>query len=394
MMEESTLRPFFERARRQTMIVGASASGALLIGAWISDQQFFQSYLLGFTLWMGLSLGSLGVLMLHHLVSGAWGHIIQRMVEAGARMIPLMGALFLPIIFGLDGLYPWTRAEVVEASHVLHAKAGYLNVSFFLVRVAVYFGLWIFGAYWLSGMSRRQDETAEYILTRKMKLFSGPGVIVLVLSVTLASVDWLMSLEPAWYSTIFGMLMIVGMVLTTLSFCIIFLRFLADKPPFAGVLTTRHLHHIGNMLFAFTILWAYMSFSQFLIIWSGNLPEDNFWYVKRIGTSWNIIAVLLLVGHFFVPFALLLSRRRKRYVNSLARVAMLVFVMRLVDYYWLIMPAFDAGGFRLHWMDLVAPVAIGGIWLTMFLRQLQSRPLIPLHDPRFTPLGFHVHDME
>ena len=384
----------FDRAQRQSLMAGGAGILILIVGASFSLQQFYQSYLFGFILWMGAALGCLGILLLHHLVSGAWGHMIQRMVESGARTIPFMGLMFIPVLVGIENLYPWSRPEVVEASHILHEKEGYLNVPFFILRNVAYFAFWVVGAYWLSAKSRLQDRTGDVMLTRKMKLFSAPAVILFVLSVTLASVDWLMSLEPEWYSTIYGMGIIVGMVLTGLSFCIIVLRFLADREPFVNVLTTRHFHHIGNLLFAFTILWAYMSFSQFLIIWSGNLAEDNFWYIRRLGTGWNIIAVVLLVGHFFVPFLLLLSRKRKRMINSLARVAAMIFVMRLIDYFWLIMPAFNMGQLKFHWMDVAAPLAIGGIWVALFLWQLKGEPLIPLHDPRFAADGFHVHDIE
>jgi hypothetical protein len=380
-------------AMKRSTVIGLGGAGLLLIGVVVSPEQFFRSYLYGYMVWTGLAVGALGILLLHHLVSGAWGHIIQRIVEAAARTIPFMAILFLPLLGGMNVLYPWTREEVVRESHVLLHKTGYLNISFFAARVAVFFLLWTIAAYWLSGTSRQQDKTGDTALTRKMKLFSAPALVLFVITVTLASVDLLMSLEPEWYSTIYGMHTIVGMVLTALAFCVLLLNSLSERPPFAGLLTTRHSHHIGNMMFAFTILWAYMAFSQFLIIWSGNLPEDNFWYVRRMGGGWNLLAVVLLVGHFFVPFTLLLSRRRKRYLRNLSRVALLILAMRFLDYYWLISPAFYEEP-QLHWLDAVAPLGIGGIWMTVFLRQIAGHPLIPLHDPRFADDGFHVHDIE
>jgi len=379
---------------KRGLFTGGAGLVLLIAGGFTYHKQFFESYLYGSIFWLGLSLGCLGLLLLHHLVSGAWGHIIQRMVEAGARILPFLLLLFVPIIVGMESLYPWTDHGTMEASHVLHRKAGYLNIPFFIARTVAYFGLWILSALWLSRKSRQQDTSGEAGLTRRMKLFSSGGIIVFVISVTLASVDWLMSLEPEWYSTIYGMHMIVGMVLTALAFCILLLRLVGDAAPYADVLTTRHFHHIGNLLFAFTILWAYMAFSQFLIIWSGNLPEDNTWYVRRLGTGWNSIAVFLLVGHFFVPFILLLFRNRKRYIESLSRVAVLILVMRFVDYFWLIKPAFSPGQWTLHWMDLMAPVGIGGIWIALFVREFRSHPMIPLKDPRFSADAFHVQDIE
>lgn len=387
MNDVETLRPQFDQAQRRALIVGLVAALPLIAGAFISTRQFFEAYLYGYTVWLGLSLGSLGILILHHLVSGHWGNLIQRIVESGARLLALMALLFIPVLLGMHHLYPWTDHAVVEASHVLHQKAGYLNIPFFLARAALYFILWIGMALWLSKTSRLQDRSADVTLVRKMKIFSGPSMVLFVLTVTFASVDWLMSLEPEWYSVIFGMQMIVGAVLTTLAFAIIVVRMLADREPISEVITTRHVHHLGNLLMAFTILWAYMAFSQFLIIWSGNLPEDNMYYLRRLGTGWNIVALILLVGHFFVPLLVLLSRRVKRAINTLALIAAGIFVMRLVDWFWLIMPAFSHEAFRLHWLDLVAPIAIGGIWVAAFIWQVKGQPLVPLHDPRFYDEG-------
>jgi hypothetical protein len=373
----------FSRFQLRSLLAGVVGAALLAVGAIVSTREFYQAYLYGYIVWMGLTLGCLGVLILHHLVSGSWGHLIQRVVEAGARTLPVMAVLFLPILFGLHELYPWTNREAVEASHVIAKKLGYLNIPFFLVRAAAFFGCWITLAFILTRWSRRQDTTGDASISRRMKIFSGPAMVLFVLSVTLASVDWMMSLEPEWYSTIYGMMTIVGAVLTTLAFAILWVSFLSSRTPVSGILTTRHVHHLGNLLMAFTILWAYLAFSQFLIIWSGNLPEDSMWYMRRLGSGWNIIALVLIVGHFFVPFLLLLSRKRKRLVKSLARVAAGILVMRLVDLFWLIIPAFSGTQVTFRWMDLAAPVAIGGIWLAFFFRDLKGQPILPLHDARF-----------
>lgn len=387
MNDVEALRPVFDQAQRRALIVGVAASLPLIAGAFSSTQHFFEAYLYGYILWLGLSLGSLGILILHHLVSGHWGNLIQRIVESGARLTVLMALLFIPVLLGMQHLFPWTDHDYVEASHVLHQKAGYLNVPFFLARAALYFILWIGIAFWLSRTSQLQDRTADVTLVRKMKIFSGPSMVLFVLTVSFASVDWMMSLEPEWYSVIFGMQTIVGAVLTTLSFAIIVVRLLANREPISDVITTRHVHHLGNLLMAFTILWAYMAFSQFLIIWSGNLPEDNMYYIRRLGTGWNVVAAFLLIAHFFVPLMVLLSRRVKRAINTLAYIAAGIFFMRLVDYFWLIMPAFSHEAFRFHWLDVVAPVAIGGVWVAAFIWQVKGQPLVPLHDPRFDDDG-------
>ncbi len=340
---------------------------------------------------MLFALGCLGVLLLHHLVSGAWGHVIQRMAESGARTLPFMALLFIPVLLGLHDLFPWSRPEVVQASHVLEKKTGYLNVSFFTLRAVVFFVFWSSVALLLSTWSRKQDQTADQSITRKIRMVAGPAMVLFVLTCTFAGVDWMMSLEPDWYSTIYGMHFIVGSVLSTLALCIIGIRLLSEYTPFSGVLTTRHYHHLGNLLFAFTILWAYMSFSQYLITWSGNLPDDNFWYTRRMDAGWQGVALFLLIGQFFVPFFLLLSRKAKRVIRSLSWIAGGVLVMRLVDLFWLVMPAFNDHSFQVHWLDAIAPVGIGGIWIGIFIWQLKGQSLLPLHDPRFNERAENIH---
>ena len=391
MSNHEALRPMFDRLQSRALVVGGIGVLLLIMGALTSTQQFYQSYLLGFLFWMLFALGCLGVLLLHHLVSGAWGHVIQRMAESGARTLPFMAILFIPLLFGLHNLFPWSRPEVVETSHILHKKVAYLNVSFFVARAAIFFFLWSAVAYMLSRWSRTQDQTADRTLTRRMRMISGPALVLFVLTATFAGVDWMMSLEPEWYSTIYGMHFIVGSVLSTLAFCIIGIRFLSDHKPFSDVLTTRHYHHLGNLLFAFTILWAYMSFSQYIIIWSGNQVDDNFWYIRRLSTGWQATALLLLVGHFFVPFFLLLSRKTKRVIHNLSLIAVWILVMRLVDVFWLIMPAFNEHQFQIHWMNIVAPIGMGGLWIALFIWQLKGQPLLPLHDPRFNDKAENIH---
>ncbi len=385
---------YFKKLEGVSTKVGGAGLVVLAASYFVWGDRFFQSYLLGYLLWLGLTLGCLGILLLHHLVSGAWGHIIQRMAESGTRNLALMGLLFIPILFGMGRLFPWTDESVVAASHVIGHKTGYLNTPFFIVRAVLYFAFWIGVAAMLRRWSARQDAAADASLTRTMKIFSGPATVLFVLTATLASVDWMMSLEPEWYSTIYGMSFIVGAVLTALAFCIFILAQISTFKPYSGILTTRHAHHLGNLLFAFTILWAYMAFSQYLIIWSGNLPEDNSWYLRRTETSWMVVAAALLVGHFFIPFFVLLSRKSKRALRRLSYVAAFLFVMRLVDLFWLTAPAFDASAISLHALDLIAPAAIGGVWVALFARWLRTVPILPLNDPRFGADGFHIHDLE
>lgn len=373
----------FNRLQGRALAVGIAGGAALAVGSLIATRQFFQSYLYGWLFWALLTLGFLGVLLLHHLVSGSWGHLTQRLLEAGTLTLPLMALLFIPVLLGLRDLYPWTHQTAVEVSPVVAKKAGYLNTPFFILRTAVYFLIWIAAGAGLARLSRKQDGSADPAITRRMKLISGPAMVVFVLTVTLASVDWMMSLEPEWFSTIYGMSTITGAVLGALAVLIIAVRLLERREPFASLLNARTTHHLGNLLFAFTILWAYMAFSQFLLIWSGNLPEESSWYIRRMGNGWTAIAIVLIIGHFFVPFLLLLSRRRKKFIRSLARVAAGILIMRFIDIFWLIVPAFTGGDFALSWMDFAAPLAIGGLWIALFVNRLKGSPLVPLHDDRF-----------
>ena len=377
-----TLRPQLDRVQRWSLIVGLAGSALCLVGAFRDPGQFFRSYLLAYVFWISIALGSTAIVMLHYLVGGRWGFVIRRLLESATRTLPLMAVLMLPLLFGLRELYVWARPEAA-ADHELEHKALYLNIPFFVGRTIVYFGAWLAIAYFLNKWSSEQDQTAEPSLMRRLQVLSGPGLLLWGLTVTFASVDWVMSLEPHWFSTIYGMLFMVGQVLTTLAFVIAVLMLLSGHKPLSDVITPGHFHDLGNLLFAFVILWAYIAFSQFLIIWSGNLPEEVPWYLSRVRGGWLWVALLLLIFHFFLPFLLLLSRDVKRRMRVLAKLAAALIVLRLVDLFWIIAPAFHPKGLSLHWLDAMAPLGLGGIWIAVFVWQLKGRPLLPLHDPRF-----------
>lgn len=381
-MEEQT-RERLKGVQRRAWLAAGGGAALLALGAWLSFGDFLESYLFAYVYWTGLSLGCFGLLLLHHLVSGRWGHVIQRFLEAGTRVLPVMAILFLPIAFGMDHLYSWTGHGEGEVHGHVVAKAAYLNAPFFLIRAGIYFAFWILLAFLLSRWSRLQDRNGDTGETRRMKIASAPGMIAFVLVGTFASVDWLMSLEPEWFSSIYGLMILTAQGHAALSFGIVMLWFLKSSKPFSDILTTTHYHHLGNLLLALTVFWTYLAFSQYLIIWSGNLPEENFWYINRQTAGWSIVAVVILVGHFFVPFLLLLVRRMKKSIDSLALIAAGLLVMRLVDYFWLVKPAFSPDAFSFSWTDAVAPLALGGIWIAAIVGQLQGAPLMAKNDPRF-----------
>jgi hypothetical protein len=378
-MSDKDLHERLDRLRNLALVIGGACSVLLVVEAFSSLQQFLRSYLFAYLFWVGLPLGCLGLLMLHHMVSGRWGYAIQRLLEASTRTLPLMAVLFLPVAFGMTRLFPWT--DGTRENGVWHA---YLNIPFFTARAIMFFCVWMTGGFLLTRWSRVQDESGDPDLLRRMRLLSAPGLVLYVLTVTFASVDWAMSLESGWYSTIYGFMFVVGQVLSSLALCIVVIRMIAPYEPFSKILTTRHVHHLGNLLLTFVILWAYLAYSQFIIIWSGNLPEENSWYLRRSG-DWSVITVIVLVLHFFVPFFLLLSRRLKRVIRPLSLIAVGIFVMRVVDMYWLVMPSFAPEHIKIAWTDVLAPLAIGGFWCAAFARQLKNRPLLAQHDPRFAP---------
>lgn len=379
------------RYQRLALIVGVVFTLILGVGFFLSPRElFFRSYLLAYVFWIGIALGCLAILMLQHLSGGGWGLVIRRVLESGTRTLPLMALLFLPIIFGMGHLYEWMHIEqfangkTLEEKHlyeILHHKSKYLNMTGFILRAVIYFAIWGALTYLLNLWSREQDRTAERRFSKRLQKLSGPGLVLFVLTVTFASVDWVMSLDPEWFSTIFGLLFVASWVLSSFAFVIAVMALLAKQEPMSGVVAPKHFHDLGKLLLAFVMVWAYFSFSQFLIIWSGNIPEEAKWYLYRMRGGWEVVALGLIILHFALPFLLLLSRDLKRNSRRLAMVAALVLFMRLVDLFWLIAPKFSQGHFSISWMDIVAPIGVGGLWLAFFLWQLKQRPLIPFNDP-------------
>jgi len=369
--------------RYRTRCLGAGILGLAVsaIGAVSNSEQFFRSYLQAYLFWLGIALGCLAIAMLHHLSGGAWGLIIRRLLETAARTLPVLAVLFLPIVLGLSSLYEWARPAALAHDKILQHKTLYLNVPFFLTRAVIYFAAWILIARFLSKWSLQQDRTADPSLSRRLELLSGPGLVIYGATMTFASIDWVMSLEAHWFSTIYGLSFMVGQVLGAFAFVIALVIWLSSHKPFSEFISSGHLHDLGKLLLTFVMLWAYMAFSQFLIIYSGNLPEEIPWYLRREDGVWGWVAILLILFHFVLPFLLLLSRDLKRSGGKLLKVALLVVFMRYVELSWLISPTpRSAGGLHL-WLDLATMTGVGGLWLAFFATQLKGKPVLPLHDP-------------
>ncbi len=366
-----------------TLALGVGVAGAVLlvVGFFLWPERFFRSYLVGHLFWLGIALGSLALVMVQHLSGGAWGLAARRVFEAASRTLPALALLFVPVALGLGSLYEWTHEEVVREDPLLLHKAPYLDGTFWIVRAAVYFAIWIGLAYFINRYSARQDAAPAVGWTKKLKVVSAPGLVLYVFSISFASFDWIMSLEPHWFSTMYGVWLLGGHGISALAFLIVVTGWLVKREPMAAVYRKVHFHDWGKLMLAFTLLWTYFSLSQFLIIWSANLPEEVIWYEHRLTGGWQYVAISLALLHFAAPFLLLLSRDLKRDTKRLVPVAVLLLVMHWVDYYWNVMPAFSKGDFTLHVLDLLAPIALGGLWVWLFVRELRKRPLLPVGDP-------------
>jgi hypothetical protein len=362
-------------------IVGALVSAAGFFVSRAGVDQFYHSYLWSYLFVLGLTLGPMAWLMLQYLTGGAWGIVIRRPAEAALRTMPLVTLMFVPILIGIPNLYAWSHAANVAADPVLQHKHPYLNLPFFLIRAAVYFGGWLFLAWYYTRCSDREDREGHAAVGRKMSALAGPGLIFWCFSLTFMAIDWLLSVNPKWFSTMYGLLMIADQGLTGMAFLITVMVLLSFRRPMSEILTPRHLHDLGKFLLALFMVWAYFSFSQFLIIWAGNLPEEIPYYLTRINGGWGYVALAVVVGHFALPFALLLSRDLKRNFKLLASIAVFVLFMRLVDLYWVVAPEFRKHSFGVSWMDFTMPLGLIGIWLAYFLTQLEKRPLMPINSP-------------
>ena len=379
-------RSGWDSLRNQSLAVGGIALALCVVGAFIDPQQFFRSYLAAYIAWIAIPLGCWALLMLHHLVGGRWGFVIQRVLESAAQSFPLMAVLFVPILFGIQTLYPWARPEAVTADPVLQEKAGYLNIPFFIGRAVVYFAIWAGVSQLLSRWSLEQDRSGDTSLVARLQRLSGPGLVLYGLTVTFSAIDWLMSLEPHWYSTIYGMLYMVSYGLAGLAAVIVALYLLENEKPLVQVLAPERFQDLGNLLLALVMFWAYVNFSQFLLVWAENLAEEIPWYLQRLRGGWQWVALALVIFQFALPFLLLLARAVKCRARTLALVAAAILFMHWVDVIWMIEPSFYPGQFHFHWLDVVALIGIGGIWLAVFLTYLKSRSLVPLRDPRFAEL--------
>lgn len=367
---------------RRIALFGGAALLLLAYGlAFWYPALFFRAYLVAFVFWLSLALGCLTILMLHHLAKGAWGASLLRILEAGARTLPWLTLMGVPLYLSIPTLFVWARPEVVNSAPLLQHKALYLNVPFFIARTVFYFAVWNALVFIFERWTRRREQTGDPRYTDKLRRMGALGLVIFGLTVTFAAMDWIMSIEPEWYSTIFAAMVAVGGMLAGFAFAVLVITLLSRRPPLSQVSSPQLFNDFGNLLIAFVMLWAYLAFSQYLLMWLGNLSEEIPWYVHRLRGGWENVALLIGIFYFVLPFMFLIMREVKRNVWTLAFVSAVLVVTRWLEVYWLIVPTFDPT-FSLNLLDGLVVFGMGGVWLAVFARELGRRSLLAPMEPK------------
>jgi hypothetical protein len=385
---EIRLGPQADRVERISGIVGVIGLALCVIGFITNRAVFFQSYLFAFIYWGGFALGGLGVLLMGHTVGGRWCATARRFLEAQMTTLWIVAIFVVILLLGLQYLYPWTHIAAIQdlgSRNVLYHKRGYLNFPFFLGRVVFYFLIWWFWGMRVRGMADRQDETGDPTLRERMRAFSAPGVLVFTLTGTFAYIDWILSADAQFFSTVYGAMILIGDFVQCFALTILVMVLTSRGDRFGGRVNAVILHDLGNLMFAFVIFWTYLTASQLIIVWPANLPQELLWYLDRVHGFWKYLACATALSMFAIPFLALLSQARKRDPRRLIRVCIWLLAARVVDIYWIVLPTFRNHGFWMYWTDWAAFFGVGGIWVFAFIRQLRKRPLLPLRDPRVMP---------
>jgi len=382
--------PIAQTIQTQSLFVGLVGGIASIAGAFLSPDSFYSAYLSGFMFWLGLSLGCMAILMLHHLVGGAWSIVIRRILESGMMTLPMMFVLFIPILLHLPTLYFWAQPQAVSDPKIAHLTQSYLTFNGTLWRYIIYFVIWVAMAWFLNRWSTEQDTIAGQS-TLRFRALSSIGLVIYSLTISFAVIDWVMSLQAPWISTIYGLIFVAGQALSTFCFCVVIETILGKRKPMSEYLTSVQVHDHGKLMLAFVMVWTYFNFSQWLIIWAGNLPEEIPWYVRRMNGGWEYVALFLVIFQFVIPFCLLLSQQLKKHTRTLVKIAAWILLMRMVDIYWHVEPALHST-FHLSWLHFAILAGIGGLWMAYFFHNLRSRPLLPINAPQTLRLLGSTHE--
>ena len=383
---EQVTIPRGHRLARVGWIGAGVGLAAAALGFVVSSdpKQFAFSWLVAFLFFLSLALGALYFVLIHFAMQGGWGVVVRRLAENTMATLPLFALLFVPVVLGRDELFPWIRGIAEGTDHVLVGKSPYLNVPFFLARAAIYFACWSVIAVVYARLSRRQDATGDPAISVRLRRFAGPAVIALAITQTFAAVDWIMSLDPHWYSTIFGVYWFAGSLVTFFALLTLIVVVLRRAGLMTEIVGPEHFHDLGKLLFAFTVFWAYIGFSQYFLIWYGNIPEETIFFRHRLEGSWSAVSFLLAAGHFVVPFFYFMPRTVKRKPLALAAGAAWMLLMHFVDLTWLVMPSLHPHGVHIGPSDVIAFVAVGGLFVGVLGWRMVGSPLVPLKDPRLS----------
>jgi hypothetical protein len=380
----------WQRVRRWSATVAVGGTAAFVVLSFLlwlihgidAPKQIFVSYLVGFNYWLGCALGGLVFLMLQYVTGGAWGILLRRIFEASSSMLLPLAILFVPLVIGLSSVYEYGQWSPVHTEEKLASKAAWLSAPAVTIKAIVFFACWNGLAYLFRRWSKLQDEGANGQVLQRCESLGAPGILIYALTITFASIDWVMALQPEWYSTIYPVMFAVGQLLNGYAFALVVFLLLSNRPPFAGSIHPSHMRDFGSLLLAFVMFWAYMSFSQFLLVWVGNLKEEIPWYLLRARGGWEYVIIFIAVFHFAVPFLLLMLRDIKEHRLRLLAVALGLLIMRFIDLFWWIEPSLNHGGQYFYWLlDISAWIALGGACVWWFTGTLQSRSLLPVNDP-------------
>lgn len=367
---------------KNLIIMGGLVLILSALGLFFNSKQFFYSYLVAWVFWVSLGLGALFFVMLNHLTGAVWGIVLRRLTESVMMVLPYMFILAIPIFIGMHELYNWSNAGIVAADPLLQKKAVYLNVPFFVIRTCIYFLVWFLIAKRLYKASISQDQNPGFDKIQKMRRTSGPGMVLFALTTSFAAFDWLMSLDPHWYSTIFGVYVFSGGLLGSLALFTLIGMYFKKKDVLAKTITIEHYHDLAKLILSFTIFWAYIAFSQYFLIWYANIPEETIWYLHRWQGSWKFFSLLLVFGHFVFPFLGLLTRAAKRSMGFVKFMSVWILLMHWIDLYWISLPTYHHHGIHLSWMDFTIFLGIGGIFMGIFLKTFSANSLVPIGDPQ------------
>jgi len=376
---------------RNALIIGIIGIAGCVVGFFVDRGHFFHSYLTAYAFWLTIGLGGLFFTMLHHLTNATWSIVLRRISENVMMTLPLLAILFIPIIAGIGELYHWSHHDVIANSPVLQAKSSYLNTGFFIIRAVLYLGIWLFLARGLYRTSLAQDKEHTESQLPRLKKLSAPGMLLFAFTVTFAAFDWLMSLNAHWYSTAFGVYIFSGSLLSALAFITLVTIFLRERGYLSNLITLEHYHDLGKLLFAFTVFWGYIAFAQYFLIWYANIPEETIWYRVR-WDNYRFLSLLIVFGHFVIPFVALISRGAKRNLTVMKIMAIWLLLMHWADLYWVVMPNHPGHALQSVWIDIAAVIGIGGLALWFFARRMTSTPLIPVNDPRLEASAHLVSD--